>query len=1250
MCGISGILYQKKNGSTGNITIEELKKIRKLICIDKLSSEKILNLSWKLKSNSNFLNYCKDIKYKDQILEIIIKLDELIKIKSNKISKINKNKSMLSYLKSVKDLNNLKDSKWFLEIEINRWLFDIENISNTQIKNLEDESIFLYKDIISVIRSIDNKLELRGRDSLGVSIQVSLEDKEKIINLKSYKIKNYPKSSNETIINQNEGIVNFTLKTYNKVGALGENAEVIRNIIKEDRLIHKLIKSKSIRSAIIVAHTRWASVGEVNIENTHPVISRKINKDGNLEWVGSILNGDIYNYKDYLLVDDSVKYEKNCTNDCLAISNTLINKNYKKYKEVRKSIKKFNGSFVIGEFSSENKNNLNIFKQGSQGLYLGFSNDSIMIASDVYGLVEFCEYFYPIDSNESFQLSPANKYNIKKLKYKINSDEKDKIIRFQDLSKTIITTRDIDRKGFNHFLEKEIYDTQDIVEASLNRYVHKTLNQKRVFSYDFMINQKQVPNLIIKNIKNGKINKIIITGMGTCYTAGVAISNFMREMLHKTRPNILIETNVASEGSGFYLEQDMSDTLVIVIAQSGTTIDTNVYVKKAKDRGAYSLAIANKREGDITFIVDGTLYIGEGRDIEISVPSTKTYTAQVIVGYILSLYIFKSISKKIIIEKNFKKEINKLLNTPKIIQENFDIIEKNKKILTLDRNFLRYQSWFVAYDDSENSVCANEIRIKLSENCYQSIPYLNIKNLIEYKVKDSFITILSDKDINYLVSDIKSIIKNNNYIILLCPSLKNRIPKALISYIKDNKIVNITIPRSEKYYSFLPTILCGQLLSYQLAKIMNSRSYIFEDLKTSIKSKVKNLALKNFKYSYRQGLLNIGINDKDLKFVLNNSNKINNKNILITLDKLIYQSRRTIDTIKHQAKTITVGAVRSENSDSLIYNDNYKFKGNNTEIDSNIYEEILSSFNVKEINNIKLNVKKSKYIYIKANKFDEGHVYNVINLVSYVEKRLSIKNILKLAQPYDIKNIKPSEVLTLTNNNKNINQLNFKNFKLNHKLNKYFHNKDYSNIEIKYNIWTICISVLLIDKFVIGNLDGKEQNIAKEKFSLILKNDLNFLKNSIDKLNLDNNLDNIIKRCAKLIKSSNNIKCLGSGINYNLAKYTSKRIIKTLKRACAFDILENHKHIDISAESTIVVFISNINRPGYQNDALSEIHKIISRNNIPIIITNNSDNRFDEIILPNKSKINVIKIPELSEPFSPYLNIFIINKFIKFLK
>ena len=92
--------------------------------------------------------------------------------------------------------------------------------------------------------------------------------------------------------------------------------------------------------------------------------------------------------------------------------------------------------------------------------------------------------------------------------------------------------------------------------------------------------------------------------MSQCKQAGqgtyAAISMYMRARLKVFLPYILVEPHIATEGSAFYLKPNMQDTLVIVVAQSGTTVDTNVYVQMAKERGAMSLAIANKREGDVT--------------------------------------------------------------------------------------------------------------------------------------------------------------------------------------------------------------------------------------------------------------------------------------------------------------------------------------------------------------------------------------------------------------------------------------------------------------------------------------------------------------------------------------------------------------------------------------------------------------------------------------------------------------------------
>ena len=106
-----------------------------------------------------------------------------------------------------------------------------------------------------------------------------------------------------------------------------------------------------------------------------------------------------------------------------------------------------------------------------------------------------------------------------------------------------------------------------------------------------------------------------------------------------------------------------------------------------------------------------------------------------------------------------------------------------------------------------------------------------------------------------------------------------------------------------------------------------------------------------------------------------------------------------------------------------------------------------------------------------------------------------------------------------------------------------------------------------------------------------------------------------------------------------------------MKRACAFDVLENHKHIDISAESGVMIFISNIWRKGYQEDAFSEIEKLISHNNIPIIITNKGDERFNDFVMHIENEkgvmefkpITIIKLPKIGQQFSFSLNVLIIR-------
>jgi hypothetical protein len=108
---------------------------------------------------------------------------------------------------------------------------------------------------------------------------------------------------------------------------------------------------------------------------------------------------------------------------------------------------------------------------------------------------------------------------------------------------------------------------------------------------------------------------------------------------------------------------------------------------------------------------------------------------------------------------------------------------------------------------------------------------------------------------------------------------------------------------------------------------------------------------------------------------------------------------------------------------------------------------------------------------------------------------------------------------------------------------------------------------------------------------------------------------------SQMFKNAKNIKFIGSGENYDAANYLATLSMKKFGKPIAFDVLENHKHIDMSAEPLVINLISNILDDSYQNDAYSEIEKENAHNNVPIIITNSFDNRFDNM------NLEVIKIP-----------------------
>ena len=120
MCGISGIVFSNKINSSNEIDTNEINKIINSIKNRELSDLDIINLSWKIKSNVNFLKYCKNRSYKESIKILIIEINKIISNLSEEIQLIDKMTSMSDYLSCLNKFQNLKDSVWFIDTEIKK--------------------------------------------------------------------------------------------------------------------------------------------------------------------------------------------------------------------------------------------------------------------------------------------------------------------------------------------------------------------------------------------------------------------------------------------------------------------------------------------------------------------------------------------------------------------------------------------------------------------------------------------------------------------------------------------------------------------------------------------------------------------------------------------------------------------------------------------------------------------------------------------------------------------------------------------------------------------------------------------------------------------------------------------------------------------------------------------------------------------------------------------------------------------------
>jgi hypothetical protein len=336
---------------------------------------------------------------------------------------------------------------------------------------------------------------------------------------------------------------------------------------------------------------------------------------------------------------------------------------------------------------------------------------------------------------------------------------------------------------------------------------------------------------------------------------------------------------------------------------------------------------------------------------------------------------------------------------------------------------------------------------------------------------------------------------------------------------------------------------------------------------------------------------------------------------------------RPIDAIKHQAKTITVGTQRlknvtkGSNNYSVIEN---KFSINNkqsSEKESKGKKSI--AYLVGENTNDGLIKFMVNFLYCSGKYFDDIPTFYSLPVYENADKIREITYTLK--QQKQNSNTYGHRIelnnISLGENNE------FED--LNNEIENEINGDGNKQISMLLNGFFTSISII--------------RKLSKKSENNRIKDYLNKLVKEIKlvgKFSFDANHAKKIDIISEMIRNSKNIKFLGSGENYEAASFMALLAIKKFGKPCAVDVLENHKHIDMSAEPLVVSIISNILDESYQNDAYAEIEKANSHNNVPIIITNLFDNRFDD------SNLTTIKIPCVSREISMLAYVVLFKKLL----
>ncbi|MBL7790066.1 MAG: glutamine--fructose-6-phosphate transaminase (isomerizing) [Chitinophagales bacterium] len=513
-----------------------------------------------------------------------------------------------------------------------------------------------------------------------------------------------------------KGLKRLEYRGYDSAGVALMKDQKISLIKQKGKVseLEELATKSDVTGTLGIGHTRWATHGPPSQINSHPHLSN--NGD-----IAVIHNGIIENFQSIKeeLTRRGYQFISDTDTEVLAHLIEEVQKNEKCNldKAVRLALNEVTGAYAIAVFSKKEPDILIGARKGSP-LIVGIGKNEFFLASDASPVIEYTKKVVYINDEEMVTLNRSGDFELKT----IQNQEKTPYIHELELN-----LESIEKGGYEHFMLKEIHEQPKSI-------------------YDSIRGRVDIENGLIKlgGLEEYKdrimaSRRIIIVACGTSWHAGL-LAEYMIEDLARAN----VEVEYASE---FRYRNPVidEDDIIIAISQSGETADTLAAIEMAKQKGCLILGVCNVVGSSIPRASHAGCYTHAGP--EIGVASTKAFTAQVSVLFLIALWIANN--KSTLSKTRIKQLLKELDSLPSKIESLLKSCEE--KVKTIAHNYKDARN-FLYLGRGYNFPAALEGALKLKE-----ISYIHAEGYPAAEMKHGPIALIDEEmPVVFLVNNISS--------------------------------------------------------------------------------------------------------------------------------------------------------------------------------------------------------------------------------------------------------------------------------------------------------------------------------------------------------------------------------------------------------------------------------------------------------------------------------------------------------------